>query len=203
MADTVRRRAEPVVRHLALLALLVTAVPLGSCATTIRYADELADGTGRRTQFVRLPATLGSFAGLVMGVGVNVPLLGVTGPIYAYRRQRSGPPPDALSTLFFPAFVLWQSGKLIGAPFDVVEFAAYRAWLSADSLSMAEREEVERRYDRAMLPRYLVRPLFPSGDWDRDRAESLLRPPPFDRSYLLRSLAAPEEAAAPSRPPGG
>jgi hypothetical protein len=197
----------------ALVALMIGGAALGGCASAIRYADELSNGDGGRTAFVTAPATVGSFAGLVVGVVANIPLLVVTGPVYLYRDTGDGPPPDVLSTLFFPTFVIWQGGKLLAAPFDAVEYGLYRVWLPDHGLSPAELEEVERLHDAAELPAYLVRSIFPSESWARDEAEEQLRARPIDRDYLLRSLrggddvavdeaAGDPDAATASSPPG-
>jgi hypothetical protein len=62
----------------------------------------------------------------------------------------------------FPSFVLWKVGVLFGAPFDLVEWAGYRVWLPARTLTQQEREAIEHEWDvRGNYPEYPVTPIHP------------------------------------------
>ncbi|MEC8651913.1 MAG: hypothetical protein VXY92_05065 [Planctomycetota bacterium] len=63
----------------------------------------------------------------------------------------------------FPSFVLWKVGKLVGAPFDALEWAAWRSWQPAASMTPDEREAIERQWDAREFSAYPVAPIYPRG----------------------------------------
>ena len=92
---------------------------------------------------------------------VDLLALPATGSFYLVEDARSDGNADLLSILLFPSVVLWKMGALLGAPFDALEFVAWRSWREPAALSAAERERVELRWDDEALPRYPVAPVFP------------------------------------------
>jgi hypothetical protein len=133
---------------------------LAGCTSVVRYADSLVDDRGGRTWFTRLPATLGGTAGFIVGVPIDVAAFA---PAWVYYRSLPRDTRDPLSVFLFPSFVLWKVGVLLGAPFDVVEWGAYRAWREAPPLTQQEREAIEREWDsRGWFGEYPVTPLHPA-----------------------------------------
>lgn len=141
----------------ASLALLL----LAGCGSVVQYAEDLTDRRTGRTWFVRTPAAIGGFVGFGVGVPVSIAALPVTYVIYESARREDAANVDALSTLMWPSFVLWRGGNLLGSPFDVVEWLAYRAWCGPVQLNAADREEIETQLDSRCLPSYPVEPIYP------------------------------------------
>lgn len=139
-------------------AAVVLLAALGGCTSVVRYTDELADPRTGRTAFVRLPATLGGVIGFVVGVPVDLVALPATYGFYLTQPKEER---DPLSIFLFPSFVLWHAGTLIAVPFDVLEFACYRAWQPPDALSREERERRELQLDETELPDYPVETIYP------------------------------------------
>ena len=133
----------------------------GGCAELVSYAERLGDPSTGRTLFVRTPAAVGGFVGF--GLGLPLCALGfpVTYLIYENQRSRNPEQADALSTLLWPSFVLWRTGNLIAAPFDLIEWAVYRAWEGPPALSRSEREAIEAEIDADTLPSCPVTPIYP------------------------------------------
>ncbi len=150
------------------LALLVAA--LCGCRQFVQYTDELTDARSGRSSFVTTPAALGGSAGFLVGIPAVIGALPVTYGVFAYQRSADPLGADAVSTLLFPSFVCWRVGKLLGSPFDFLEFASYRAWRSPETLTREERAEIEFNHDEKTLPSYPVRPIYPTEEW-RDRAD--------------------------------
>ena len=71
---------------------------------------------------------------------------------------------DALSTMLFPSFVLWRTGALIGAPFDVLEYVAWRAWQPPTTPTDDEQAEIEYEIDQNTLRSYPVERVYPPTD---------------------------------------
>ncbi len=138
--------------------LLLACAALGGCAQAVRYTDELVDERYGRTWFTRAPATVGGAAGFVVGIPVDVVAVPVAWVYYG-----SLPPEtrDPLSVFLFPSFVLWKAGTLLGAPFDLVEWGAWRAWREEPDLSHEDREAVERAWDAREFSEYPVTPIHP------------------------------------------
>jgi hypothetical protein len=72
------------------------------------------------------------------------------------------PNADLVSTILLPSFVMWRAGTLLAVPFDVLEFAAVRAWRSEKTLTRPEQEEIELEIDRDTLPTYPVEWVYPA-----------------------------------------
>ena len=144
-----------------LLAVALLSAP--SCSQLVQYTDELTDKRTGRTLFVRAPATLGGVVGFVVGIPVDIVALPITYAVYAYQDANEPGGTDPLSILLFPSFFLWRAGSLIAAPFDMIEFAVYRAWRSPETLTREEREEIEFYHDDHVLPTYPVTPIYPEG----------------------------------------
>jgi len=143
------------------LVAAVLAAGLGSCGQFVEYTDDLRDPTTRRTLFVRSPATIGGVVGFAVGTPVSVAALPVTYVVYSYQKAESPDLADPLSTLLFPSFVLWRTVSLIAAPFDALEFLAYRAWLPPRTPTREEVEQMELEFDERSLQSYPVRPIYP------------------------------------------
>jgi len=139
-------------------AALTVALAATGCTEIVRYTDALVDPTTGRTLVVRTPATFGGVLGLVLGLPVDVLALPVT---YGYYELQPADTRDPLSIFLFPSFVLWRLGTLLGAPFDVLEFAFYRGWMSPPALSPEERERLELELDESEMPDYPVQPIYP------------------------------------------
>lgn len=137
---------------------VVVGLGLPACNSVVQYTDELVDARHGRTLFTRLPATIGATAGFAAGVPVDV----VAAPL-AWVYYQSQPPAtrDALSVFLFPSFVLWKAGALVGAPFDAVEWAAWRSWQPAVPITQEERERIEREWDAQEYTDYPVTPVYP------------------------------------------
>ena len=144
-----------------------------SCAGLVQYTDELRREKTGRSQFVLAPSAVGGITGFVLGVPVSIAASPVTYGVYRYEKSRAPLKADVASTMLFPSFVLWRAGILaLGAPFDALEFALWRAWQEPVSLTPSELEEIERTYDRAVLSRYPVRPIYPDREWLERAAEA-------------------------------
>ena len=150
-----RPRAAAALLGLATLGLTTLA---GGCTSVVRYTNELVSGEHGRTYFTRAPSALGGTVGFVAGVPVDVAALPVSFVVYRSQPKETR---DALSVFLFPSFVLWQSGLLLGAPFDVLEWAAWRSWRPARALTSAEREAAERAWDAQEFSVYPVTPIYP------------------------------------------
>jgi hypothetical protein len=134
---------------------------LGSCSELVQYTQEISDSRSGRGPLVTIPANFGGFAGFVAGIPVDAVLLPVTYPVYQYQKSASPDDADPVSTMLFPSFFLWQTGKALGVPFDLLEFTFYRAWRSPETLTAGEREEIELLYDQDFLPPYPVEVIYP------------------------------------------
>ncbi len=145
----------------ALAAALVAASSLGlvSCTPLVRYTDQLVDARSERTWFTRFPATLGGTVGFVVGVPVDVAAFV---PAWFVYRSQPKETRDPLSVFLFPSFVLWKVGVLVGAPFDLVEWGTYRAFLPRRPETQAERDAIELEWDsRGNFSEYPVTPIYP------------------------------------------
>lgn len=141
--------------------LLVAASACAGCAELVGYAEDLSDRRSGRTLFVRTPAAVGGFVGFVVGLPLSGVALPITYQIHRSQRRQNPGTADALSTLLWPSFVLWRGGNLLATPFDLVEWAAFRAWRSPPALTRAEREQLETEIDAQGLPSYPVTPIYP------------------------------------------
>jgi hypothetical protein len=134
---------------------------LCGCTQVVRYTDELVDARHGRTWFTRLPATVGGTVGFVAGVPVDLVALPFTWVFYTTQPRETR---DPLSVFLFPSFVLWKAGALLGAPFDLVEWGAYRAWRREPAITQEEREAIERAWDAQQYSEYPVTPIYPHVD---------------------------------------
>jgi hypothetical protein len=50
---------------------------------------------------------------------------------------------------------------LVGAPFDAVEWAAYRSWQDPAPVTPEEREAIERQWDALEFTEYPVTSIYP------------------------------------------
>ena len=141
-------------RPIALLSLAV----LAGCTQVVRYADELVDERYGRTWFTRLPATVGGTTGFVVGLPVDIVAIPAS---WAYYQAQSKETRDPLSVFLFPSFVLWKVGTLFGAPFDLLEWVAWRSWQDDRELTQEEREAIERTWDTREYSEYPVTPIHP------------------------------------------
>ncbi|MCB9879125.1 MAG: hypothetical protein H6835_16135 [Planctomycetes bacterium] len=141
----------------AAVATLVLAAAAG-CTPVVRYTNELTDGRHGRTWFTRLPSTFGATAGFAVGLPVDLVSLPLTVVVYESQDEVTR---DALSVFLFPSFVLWKVGALIGAPFDAVEWGLWRSWRKPAPVTDAEREAIEREWDKSEYNEYPVTPLYP------------------------------------------
>ncbi len=141
-------------RQFACVCLLASA----GCTSVVTYTDELVDARHGRTLFTRLPATIGATAGFVAGVPIDIVAVPVA---WFYYRSQAAETRDALSVFLFPSFVLWKAGALLGAPFDLVEWAAWRSWQPAVPITQEERERIERAWDAQEYTEYPVTPVYP------------------------------------------
>lgn len=128
------------------------------CTQVVRYTDELVDARTGRSFVTRMPATFGGIVGFVVGVPVDIVALPVTWVVYSSQDEVTR---DPLSIFLFPSFVLWRVGTLIGAPFDLLEWAAWRAWLPEDTLTPEERERREAELDQLEWQDYPVERIYP------------------------------------------
>ena len=149
---------------------LATLLACVSCAAVVQYTDELRDERTGRSLVVRSPATLGGIAGFVVGAPVSVVALPITWGVHRYQLANTPLRADPTSTLLFPSFLLWRIGTLaLGAPFDALEWVAWRAWQDAPTLNAVEREAIELRHDEEVLQSYPVEPIYPlPGHQDGD-----------------------------------
>lgn len=141
-----------------LAALACALLLLGSCAPIVRYTSELVDDRHGRTWFTRLPSTVGGTLGFAVGVPIDVVSLPVTFVVYRSQPKETR---DPLSVFLFPSFVLWKVGTLVGAPFDAVEWTAYRSWQEPAPITPEEREAIERKWDALEFTEYPVTPIYP------------------------------------------
>lgn len=142
-------------------ALLLAALLLPSCSEFVQYTGALSDSRTGRTLFVTVPATLGGFTGFVVGLPLDVVALPISYPVYKVQESQAPEAADPLSTMMFPSFLLWRVGALIAVPFDAVEYAVYRAWRPADTMTADERQAFEYEKDQELLERYPVEPIYP------------------------------------------
>lgn len=157
-------------RSARIVALAGCAIGMGGCAQLVQYTDELRDKRTGRSPVVRMPATVGGIVGFVVGTPVSVAALPATWLVYRYQKSETPLSADPMSTLLFPSFLFWRAGTLVlGAPFDALEWAAWRAWRDAPSLTAAEREEIELRHDEETLQSYPVEPIYPLPARERER----------------------------------
>ncbi|MGC6489280.1 MAG: hypothetical protein ACON4Z_16660 [Planctomycetota bacterium] len=130
----------------------------GGCTSVVRYTNELVSDEHGRTYFTRAPSALGGTVGFAVGLPVDVAALPAT---FVFYRSQPKETRDVLSVFLFPSFVLWQSGLLLGVPFDAVEWAAWRSWQAPRPLTPAEREAAERAWDAEEFSAYPVTPIYP------------------------------------------
>ena len=142
--------------------MLVAALLLAfaSCTPVVRYTNELVDDRYGRTWFTRVPSTVGGTLGFAVGVPIDIVALPATFIVYRSQAKESR---DALSVFLFPSFVLWKVGTLFGAPFDAVEWAAWRWWQAPPRITPEERESIERRWDALEFSEYPVTPIYPAA----------------------------------------
>lgn len=138
--------------------LFASGAALSSCTQVVQYTDALVDARTGRTQFTRIPATIGGIVGFVGGIPFDVVALPATYTVYATQDEVTR---DPLSIFLFPSFVLWRIGSLLGAPFDLVEWSAWRAWQQDDALTPEERELREAEIDALEWPDYPVEVIYP------------------------------------------
>jgi hypothetical protein len=141
--------------------MVLSLVALAACSQLVRYTDELVDRRTGRTVAVTAPAAAGGFVGFVAGLPIDVAALPITYAVYATQKSRDPAAADPLSTMLFPSFVLWRAGTLLGLPFDIVEYAAWRAWQPERSMTEEERKRFEAQLDEEALPAYPVETLAP------------------------------------------
>lgn len=144
-------------RRLAATSVLAW-LALTSCTQTVRYANELVDERYGRTWFTRLPATVGGTTGFIVGLPVDIVAIPATWVYYTSQPKETR---DPLSVFLFPSFVLWKAGTLFGAPFDLVEWVAWRSWQDPRELTQEEREDIERGWDARDYSEYPVEALYP------------------------------------------
>jgi hypothetical protein len=145
-------------RRLVLAASAAALAAATSCAPIVRYTSELVEERHGRTWFTRLPAAIGGTAGFAIGVPVDVVAFPVTFVVYRSQPKETR---DPLSVFLFPSFVLWKVGTLIGAPFDAVEWLAWRSWQPAAVVTNEQREVIERAWDAREYSEYPVEPIYP------------------------------------------
>ena len=142
--------------------LLLAACGLTACTPVVRYTNELVDPDGERTLFTRLPATVGATTGFAVGVPLDVVAIPAAWVVYRSQPRETR---DPLSVFLFPSFVLWKVGALVGTPFDLVEWGAWRSWHAPAPMSDNEREAIERLWDeRLYYTEYPVTPVYPLPD---------------------------------------
>lgn len=139
-------------------AVLAGCAALCGCAGVVRYTDALVEPRYGRTWCTRVPAAVGGTLGFTLGLPLD--LLGVPVSAVVYANQ---PPAtrEPLSVFLLPSWVLWKVGLLLGAPFDALEWAVYRAYRRDPGLGSVEREAIERAYDEAGWRQYPVTPIHP------------------------------------------
>ena len=163
-AGTTDRRGQergPGLASALALVLALALPPLGGCAQFLEYTGDLTDDRTGRTLFVTLPATVGGFAGFLIGIPVSVVALPITWPAYEIEKAQDAANASFLRTAITPSFVLMRLGTLLGMPFDAVEWVAYRAWLPPSTRNAQEQAEYELQLDEETLPQYPVTPIYP------------------------------------------
>ena len=143
------------VRPLLLLALLLCG---GSCASVVRYTSDVVSSEQGRTYFTRVPAAFGGTVGFAVGVPIDVAALPATFLVYRTQPKETR---DPLSVFLFPSFVLWKTGILVGAPFDLVEWLLWRSWQAPPPITPEQREAIERQWDAKEFSVYPVTPIYP------------------------------------------
>lgn len=145
---------------LALVSLLTFLLP--ACTSVVRYSDGLVDPQAGRSLFTRLPASIGATTGFVVGIPIDVVALPATWIVYRSQPRETR---EVASVFLFPSFVLWKVGALVGTPFDLVEWGAWRSWHPPAPMSDNEREAIERLWDeRLYYTEYPVTPVYPLPD---------------------------------------
>lgn len=134
---------------------------LAGCSDLVQYAQDLGDKRTGRTALVCMPAQAAGFVGFGIGFPICVVLLPASWVVYEVHASNDPAAADAISTLFWPSFVLWRVGNLVAAPLDLLEWVTYRAWRDPQALTASEREELEAEIDAQALPSYPVQPLYP------------------------------------------
>lgn len=145
-------------RRLVATALASLSLFGGACTPLVRYTNELVSEERGRTYFTRVPAAFGGTIGFAVGVPIDVAALPAT---FVFYRTQPKETRDPLSVFLFPSFVLWKVGKLVGAPFDALEWAAWRSWQPEVSMTPDEREAIERQWDAREFSAYPVAPIYP------------------------------------------
>lgn len=125
-------------------ALFLAAAMSCSCASVVRYSDDLVSAKSGRTLFTRAPATLCGVMGFLVGVPLDVVALPATYMVYRGQDKATR---DPLSVFLFPSFVLWRGGTLLATPIDIVEWGVWRWWQPVDSLTPEEQERIEVELD--------------------------------------------------------
>ncbi len=134
---------------------------LASCADLVQYAHDLGDERTGRTPLVCMPAQALGFVGFGVGFPICIVMLPASWIVYEVHASNDPSAADAVSTLFWPSFVLWRVGNLLAAPLDLVELAVYRAWRDPEAMTADEREELEAEIDARALPSYPVESIYP------------------------------------------
>lgn len=143
-------------RGAALMLLGATA----GCTPVVRYTDDLVSDHAGRTWFTQVPATVGGSVGFVLGLPVDLLVSPALLAVYLSQPKETR---DPVSVFLFPSFVLLKVGLLVGAPFDAVEWAFYRAWLPERPLTQQERDAIEREWDTLQFfTEFPVTPIHPA-----------------------------------------
>lgn len=145
--------------RLPTLAAVASLVLLPACAQLVQYTDEIVDRRTGRSFLVTVPATVGGFAGFVIGIPADFVALPVTLTVYQF--QKAQPEADPVSTLLFPSFALWRAGTLVGTPMDVIDYALLRSWRAEPTATTDEQNEIEYEMDLDTLPSYPVKAVYP------------------------------------------
>lgn len=153
--------------RLGAAALVAVVAGLASCSSVVRYTEELVDARYGRTWVTRFPSTVGGTVGFVVGVPIDIVALPVSWGFYRMQPKETR---DPLSVFLFPSFVLWKAFALVGAPFDLLEWAAYRGWRSPAPITQEERDAIERTWDEEGWSEYPVTPIYPPGPPDPTQA---------------------------------
>jgi hypothetical protein len=91
-----------------------------------------------RPGWVRIPARIGAYLGGFAGLIVSVVALPVTFPISLIADESLGQ--ARTEFVLFPAYTMAGSGHfLLGGPFDLVHWIAWRAWVDAPQPSSYEQ----------------------------------------------------------------
>jgi len=143
-----------------LLAAGLAVASLGSCSHIVRYTNDLTDAGAGRTWFTRWPAAAFGTVGFVVGVPVDILVSPLSWAVYRSQPRETR---DFLSVFLFPSFALWKAGALLAAPFDAVEWTAWRWWHDPLPLTPEEREAIERLWDLREYSEYPVTPIYPPG----------------------------------------